>query len=626
MALLLLTTAHDKLRNYYHIEKDGIDKLYHAKLLKKYVVRDSTDDNANMNTHTGSSTVPKGTLVSTNPCIDYVEIDEPRRSTAYVAEAGEPLICDDDFPYPSTVWYRFISGAGGKLTTQDDLPEGSCGTRTPLYMIGGHPGPNETVTREVCGDYCYYSFSVNVTNCGGFFVYLLEQVDDCYMGYCAGTESRCPDGTNSPTGFTPGCTDELPNIRNDPTIKARIDDIYYEELSEYLTIPVIDCDIETNDDGNLKKWFRVTWFVDTFLTKTEDIEDDEGLYRATLTEFVYQIRPGEKTNGLYSLGQTVQCMIEAYFDGSSITSPPRYSNIFYAGIQVEPRAINVTEGDVHTLRIFSTIPIEFKIVTDNDLCLSVGVSSAKRLDLNDCRVYLENNVTGELNVVSPPDIAENDLQKYLIELDVKACSLIQYFRGHKPLSVVMQVQDKKFQYCSAVTDPHYHTFNNRYFDLYQTGDYVLVEEKPDQLNLTRFAVHTRLQKGLRKTSYPSWNCAVAVREGNDVVIVYSCNGRKLRYYYAPNSELCNPAFNVIVSEDGFTHTVYTPSGQKVEIKSSSHYPGFGHYHNVYITVNSVMSSRLQGLCDPQGCSMEKCPKCRNEIERDCHRSVDYNVI
>ncbi|XP_021375502.1 von Willebrand factor D and EGF domain-containing protein-like isoform X2 [Mizuhopecten yessoensis] len=68
-------------------------------------------------------------------------------------------------------------------------------------------GETKSVTMCAVGVFspCFPTWStVRVKNCGSFYVYDLKRTPGD-NGYCFGTETKCPDGKSSETGFTPGC-------------------------------------------------------------------------------------------------------------------------------------------------------------------------------------------------------------------------------------------------------------------------------------------------------------------------------------------------------------------------------------------------------------------------------------
>ena len=75
-------------------------------------------------------------------------------------------------------WYRITGGAGTKLA---DFPvtKKHCGTYVSGWMRGGHPTVFQgEVTRTV------WNIRIKVINCNTHYVYYLEEVPHCVLGYC----------------------------------------------------------------------------------------------------------------------------------------------------------------------------------------------------------------------------------------------------------------------------------------------------------------------------------------------------------------------------------------------------------------------------------------------------------
>ena len=126
---------------------------------------------------------------ASDPCGSYKSLDNPYRSTGYVAREGiDPMICDYDL---QTGWYRFVNEVGGKMP-ETKVGRGHCGTIAPIWMQGQHPSTAEgTVDRTACVNFnnqyggCI-PIAIKVRNCTDFFVYRLVAPYGCHMAYCAG--------------------------------------------------------------------------------------------------------------------------------------------------------------------------------------------------------------------------------------------------------------------------------------------------------------------------------------------------------------------------------------------------------------------------------------------------------
>ena len=68
----------------------------------------------------------------------------------------------------------------------------ACGTDAPGWLDGAHPAPEEgAVDRTVCfnwsGNECSWSASIEVLNCGAFYLYHLPVPSQCALRYCGET-------------------------------------------------------------------------------------------------------------------------------------------------------------------------------------------------------------------------------------------------------------------------------------------------------------------------------------------------------------------------------------------------------------------------------------------------------
>ena len=72
-------------------------------------------------------------------------------------------------------WYRFQGPAGTKMPTSC-VPINRCNTKLPGWLNGNHPAvPDGKVDRTVCFHWgincCFWSKTIQVRNCIGFYVY-----------------------------------------------------------------------------------------------------------------------------------------------------------------------------------------------------------------------------------------------------------------------------------------------------------------------------------------------------------------------------------------------------------------------------------------------------------------------
>ncbi|KXJ17251.1 Uromodulin [Exaiptasia diaphana] len=119
-------------------------------------------------------------------CKNYKTLNARDRSMKVRASY---LKCDKDL---NKGWYRFEGEAGTSIATECP-PRRHCGAHAPGWMKGNHPSQaHGAVTRQACynwrGNCCYWTNSIRVRNCGGFYVYELDKTPACRLRYCGNGE------------------------------------------------------------------------------------------------------------------------------------------------------------------------------------------------------------------------------------------------------------------------------------------------------------------------------------------------------------------------------------------------------------------------------------------------------
>ena len=85
--------------------------------------------------------------------------------------------------------YRFEGAAGTRMPTSCP-PKQRCNTHASGWLNGAHPTVADgQVTRTVCfhwgSNCCNWSSSVNVINCGDYYVYYITGTPTCSLRYCS---------------------------------------------------------------------------------------------------------------------------------------------------------------------------------------------------------------------------------------------------------------------------------------------------------------------------------------------------------------------------------------------------------------------------------------------------------
>ena len=123
-----------------------------------------------------------------DPCTSYSVLNDESRS---VLKTSSSLTRD----YYISGWYRFMGKAGDKMLDYPPTygPGYRCTTIYPGYLSGQHPrGSDGVVYRTVCfissGSTCWTSTTIQIKNCGDYFVYKLNALTSSYLRYCGSGE------------------------------------------------------------------------------------------------------------------------------------------------------------------------------------------------------------------------------------------------------------------------------------------------------------------------------------------------------------------------------------------------------------------------------------------------------
>ena len=144
-------------------------------------------------------------LSTTAPqCTSYTLLEEANRKASFSDKST--IKCDKPM---KKKWYRFADTAGNKMAASC-VPRKHCGTHAPGWLNGTHPAiADGIVTRQVCFHWrkgcCQWKKNIRIMNCGGFYVYELQNPPVCNTRYCGesdkgeGKKSRAVDSSCSVT-------------------------------------------------------------------------------------------------------------------------------------------------------------------------------------------------------------------------------------------------------------------------------------------------------------------------------------------------------------------------------------------------------------------------------------------
>ena len=125
-----------------------------------------------------------------DPCSSYSVLSDESRSVFKVSTSSYTR---DEY---ISGWYRFMGKAGDSML--DYVPSTGgyyrCTAIVPGYLSGQHPkGSEGIVSRTVCfvsgGSTCRWTTTIQVKNCGNYYVYKLNALtSNYYLRYCGSGE------------------------------------------------------------------------------------------------------------------------------------------------------------------------------------------------------------------------------------------------------------------------------------------------------------------------------------------------------------------------------------------------------------------------------------------------------
>ena len=126
-------------------------------------------------------------FLSLSECQTFHNLTSKDRSETYSANTSG---CDSGI---GPGWHRFGGAAGTRMPTSCP-PTRRCNTNAPGWINGTHPVVADgQVSKTVCfhweNDCCRFSTSIQVRNCGPYYVYFFSGTPGsiCFLRYC-GTE------------------------------------------------------------------------------------------------------------------------------------------------------------------------------------------------------------------------------------------------------------------------------------------------------------------------------------------------------------------------------------------------------------------------------------------------------
>lgn len=540
-----------------------------------------------------------------NPCIGYETLSEVRRSILYSSKLTEPDICDRE-RIDEAKWYRFTVLPPSRIH-DECIEQLKCGTERPIWIRGEHPTENDPGPKsvDVCSprenDCCGgWQSTIMVKYCKAvvagdvdFYVYRLKRVPECAMAYCAGSEIVCEQGTVN-NHNSKSCTEPFPilatPVLDGPILERKTLKMNGEKYDDFYFSCKIGRNMQPDPDGATKgQRYEVVF--------TFDGEKVESVPPTITSKFEFEaIAWSRELKG--QVGKTVGCMARSYWNGleKQKSNYMRASGNYFIGLQysmtgnagtfTNPAIIIHESSPPSTIYFKSTVPISCPETNFRTFCkIEVYVDDIPPKDdigVGSCLMVYSGWVTGKnsstltVRALPTPGIHH---RTSVISFKPIVADYDFFWDGYQAPDIYIKVVDASMEYCcESIGDPHFKTFDGRGYDHYMEGDFVLAKS-----TLRHFEVHVRQHKCWAVTC----NCAVAVREGNNVLGINACLGQPpTPMVYAIDE--ANPG--TIMTNVGNSYSITMPSGASVRVV----------YHGIhlaiYVCLNSEDFYKTSGLC------------------------------
>ncbi|CAC5411156.1 unnamed protein product [Mytilus coruscus] len=198
-------------------------------------------------------------------CQNYSAInEEDKRSKDYLIDLAKDQTISDEYLDPG--WYRPFSANGDKIPTS---PPGKM--VFPIWINGTLPTSDDgNVSREACvqteNDICEESIHIGIRNCGGYYIYFLQETLP-NSSFCFGSGPvHCPIGTSSETGFYPGCSSSYPLTHVPVAVQAELLEGRSFQIPGYdptpSLLPVFRCKFD--EGSNETCIYDIYWYMNGF--------------------------------------------------------------------------------------------------------------------------------------------------------------------------------------------------------------------------------------------------------------------------------------------------------------------------------------------------------------------------
>ncbi|CAG2226577.1 unnamed protein product [Mytilus edulis] len=448
------------------------DFLYYKDNWSRYVYKTKTsgdkhDIAAYVYSDYGDVRTYNGKVIK-DPCNAYRSInDANKRSTGFHADWTVDVPITDEMLKED--WYRVVSDNGEGMPTS---PPGlkRCGTINPIWLKGSGP-------------------------------------------------VKCPNDMSSETEHYPGCNPNFPKDRTSVEVKAVLTEDASFKIGDNdptpSLIPIFKCEFEDKSNGIHIYSYDVYWYICANIVKKssnllfKNIHDAVvlkqsdwiGKYHMNMQpishNYYYTVNEGESINITFTSTVPVGCIVSH----NAIRSQSRQCDLNFYIVRPSYYTYEST---------CSNGVLKRDILFNADFCGfrlgNLNWKEKKTLEIygyND-GLYNENNRIAYIKLSTSSNSTYNNIWK---DFDMREIRV----------DVIDKDSTLKNRICQTYNDPHFRTFDGKYYDYMEVGEFVLYKN-----DIGPFWVHglfTSCGYGLSGTSCL---CGIAIRSKDSLFVLRTC--------------------------------------------------------------------------------------------------------
>lgn len=332
--------------------------------------------------------------------------------------------------------------------------------------------------------------------------------------------------------------------------------------------------------------YEVSWYAQNkkSLNKTDVLVygQDRSTFQNSLTLNTNEVR--------FRLGQEIYCIVRSWFsDTPAIKSRYYESAKFFAGIEIRPRKVIITEDSIgKEIKLTLTVPL---VCADASKNCSVEISFEQDKEdvfLSSCTFdFIPTGERSKTLIIYPKqDFIDDGLKNIAVKPVLSAFIKVFDWKGYEDRTpLLITTNNVPSASCSSTGDPYIKTFDGIRYSFFSSGDFVLVQSLKRNMK-----VHIRTFDCSQSVTC---NCAVAAQEKDDVVAIDMCNSSKPHFKWPTGHKPSDATTLESVKSKYFEINFSSGLRIKFNVQERANSNSFA---NIYVEIPSIYRDATFGLC------------------------------